>query len=81
MYHERRMKKKKTSVKKNCLKPVYNEAIVFDVPHENIEEVSLIIKVVDYDRCALYAHSRRAYPVYDKSLCQQLSAFSSVKYT
>ena len=47
----RRVKKKKTSVKKNELNPVYNEAIVFDVPQENIEDVSLIVKVVDYDRC------------------------------
>ncbi|KAK2141666.1 hypothetical protein LSH36_1059g02056 [Paralvinella palmiformis] len=50
MCHGRRIKKKKTSVKKATLNPVYNEAIVFDVPRENIEEVSLIIKVIDYDR-------------------------------
>ncbi|XP_068908178.1 synaptotagmin-10-like isoform X5 [Tenebrio molitor] len=46
----KRIKKKKTSVKKNTLSPVYNEALVFDVPAENIEEVSLIVKVIDYDR-------------------------------
>ncbi|GLV36122.1 Synaptotagmin 1 [Carabus blaptoides fortunei] len=46
----KRIKKKKTSVKKCTLSPVYNEALVFDVPAENIEDVSLIIKVVDYDR-------------------------------
>ncbi|XP_033216077.1 synaptotagmin-10-like isoform X2 [Belonocnema kinseyi] len=46
----KRIKKKKTSVKKNCLCPVYNEALVFDVPSENVEDVSLIIKVIDYDR-------------------------------
>lgn len=46
----KRIKKKKTSVKKGCLNPVYNEALVFDVPAENIEDVSLIIKVIDYDR-------------------------------
>lgn len=46
----KRIKKKKTSVKKNCLCPIYNEALVFDVPAENIEDVSLIIKVIDYDR-------------------------------
>ncbi|EFA01872.1 synaptotagmin-10 isoform X1 [Tribolium castaneum] len=46
----KRIKKKKTSVKKNTLNPVYNEALVFDVPAENIEDVSLIVKVIDYDR-------------------------------
>ncbi|XP_015173256.1 PREDICTED: synaptotagmin-10-like isoform X2 [Polistes dominula] len=46
----KRIKKKKTTVKKNTLFPVYNEALVFDVPSDNIEEVSLIVKVIDYDR-------------------------------
>ena len=50
MCHNRRIKKKKTSVKKSTLNPVYNEAIMFDVPQENIDEVSLIVKVIDYDR-------------------------------
>lgn len=46
----KRIKKKKTSVKKNTLFPSYNEALVFDVPEENIGDVSLIVKVIDYDR-------------------------------
>ncbi len=45
----RRLKKKKTSIKKNTLNPTYNEALVFDIPNENIENVSLIIAVMDYD--------------------------------
>ncbi|XP_017878639.1 synaptotagmin-10-like isoform X2 [Ceratina calcarata] len=48
--HDRRIKKKKTSVKKNTLFPIYNEILGFDVPAENIEDVSLIVKVIDYDR-------------------------------
>lgn len=46
----KRIRKKKTTVKKSTLNPVYNEALVFDVPAENIESVSLMIKVLDYDR-------------------------------
>ncbi|MPD02945.1 Synaptotagmin-C [Portunus trituberculatus] len=46
----RRIKKKKTTVKKSTLNPVYNEALVFDIPNENIEDVTLLVKVVDYDR-------------------------------
>uniref|UniRef100_T1IQ10 C2 domain-containing protein n=1 Tax=Strigamia maritima TaxID=126957 RepID=T1IQ10_STRMM len=35
---------------KGTLNPVYNEAFVFDVPSQNIDDVSLQIKVIDYDR-------------------------------
>lgn len=50
MCQGKRIRKRKTSVKRSTLKPVYNEAIVFDVPQENVEDIYLIIKVVDYDR-------------------------------
>uniref|UniRef100_A0A8C2IAB4 Synaptotagmin X n=1 Tax=Cyprinus carpio TaxID=7962 RepID=A0A8C2IAB4_CYPCA len=46
----RRLKKRKTTTKKNTLNPVYNEAIIFDIPPENVEQVSLSIIVMDYDR-------------------------------
>ncbi|XP_053976419.1 synaptotagmin-10-like [Hylaeus volcanicus] len=46
----KRIKKKKTAVKKNTLFPVYNEGLVFHVPEDNIKDVSLIVKVIDYDR-------------------------------
>lgn len=46
----RRLKKRKTTTKKGTLNPVYNEAIIFDIPPENVEQVSLSIVVMDYDR-------------------------------
>ncbi|KAG8257224.1 Synaptotagmin-9 [Homalodisca vitripennis] len=46
----KRIRKKRTSVKRSTLSPVYNEALTFDVPASNIDNVSLIIKVIDYDR-------------------------------
>ncbi|XP_074710812.1 LOW QUALITY PROTEIN: synaptotagmin-3 [Strix uralensis] len=49
MAEGRRLKKRKTSIKKNTLNPSYNEALVFDVPHESVHHVSLTIAVVDYD--------------------------------
>ncbi|RLV62236.1 hypothetical protein DV515_00019527 [Chloebia gouldiae] len=52
MAEGRRLKKRKTSIKKNTLNPNYNEALVFDVPHESVHHVSLTIAVVDYDWCA-----------------------------
>ncbi|XP_066527070.1 synaptotagmin-6 isoform X2 [Hoplias malabaricus] len=45
----KRLKKKKTSIKKNTLNPTYNEAIIFDIPPENMDQVSLHISVMDYD--------------------------------
>uniref|UniRef100_A0A1A8PCE2 Synaptotagmin IXb n=1 Tax=Nothobranchius rachovii TaxID=451742 RepID=A0A1A8PCE2_9TELE len=50
MCEGRRLKKRKTSTKRNTLNPVYNEAIVFDVPPENIDQISLLIAAMDYDR-------------------------------
>ncbi|XP_014405940.1 PREDICTED: synaptotagmin-3 [Myotis brandtii] len=47
----RRLKKRKTSIKKNTLNPTYNEALVFDVAPESVENVGLSIAVVDYDCC------------------------------
>lgn len=55
----RRLKKRKTTTKKSTLNPVYNEAIIFDIPPENVEQVSLSIMVMDYDRSAV-AQSKHA---------------------
>ncbi|XP_010221021.1 PREDICTED: synaptotagmin-3-like, partial [Tinamus guttatus] len=49
MAEGRRLKKRKTSIKKNTLNPSYNEALVFDVPHASVHSVSLTIAVLDYD--------------------------------
>ncbi|XP_072125412.1 synaptotagmin-10 isoform X2 [Mobula birostris] len=46
----KRLKKRKTTTKKNTLNPVYNEAIIFDIPPESMEQVSLSITIMDYDR-------------------------------
>ncbi|KAL0829727.1 hypothetical protein ABMA28_003222 [Loxostege sticticalis] len=37
----KRIKKKKTTVKKNTLSPVYNEALVFDLPADNVFDVTI----------------------------------------
>ncbi|GAV00170.1 hypothetical protein RvY_11057 [Ramazzottius varieornatus] len=46
----KRIKKKKTSIKKCTLNPYYNESFTFEVPFEQIQKVSLLLTVVDYDR-------------------------------
>ncbi|BHF82273.1 Synaptotagmin-2 [Sparganum proliferum] len=50
MLQGRRIKKKKTTIKKYTLNPYYNESFTFDVPFDHIQKVSLIVTVVDYDR-------------------------------
>ncbi|KAM6976513.1 synaptotagmin-6 [Aplochiton taeniatus] len=46
---DKRLKKKKTTIKKNTLNPTYNEAIIFDIPPDSMDHVSLHISVMDYD--------------------------------
>lgn len=50
MSNGKRLKKKKTSVKKCTLNPYYNENFHFEVPFEQINKVSIVVTVVDYDR-------------------------------
>ena len=55
MYHKKMLKMciwQKSlfmTVAGDILNPVYNDARVFDVPQENVEDVYLA-KVIDYDR-------------------------------
>jgi len=50
MMNGKRIKKKKTTVKKCTLNPYFNESFQFEVPFEQINKVSVIVTVVDYDR-------------------------------
>ncbi|XP_033629389.1 synaptotagmin-5-like [Asterias rubens] len=45
----KRFKKKKTTVRKNTCNPVWNEAIIFNVPASSLKSSSLEMIVVDYD--------------------------------
>ncbi len=45
----KRVKKKKTTVEKNTLNPVYNEAMVFDIVPESMDNILFVVAVVDYD--------------------------------
>ncbi|XP_063052011.1 synaptotagmin-1b [Engraulis encrasicolus] len=50
MQNGKRMKKKKTTVKKNTLNPYYNESFSFEVPLEQIQKVQVVVTVLDYDK-------------------------------
>ncbi|XP_039191123.1 synaptotagmin-5 isoform X1 [Crotalus tigris] len=46
----KRIKKKKTTIKKNTLNPYYNESFSFEVPFEQIQKVQVVLTVLDYDK-------------------------------
>lgn len=50
MQNAKRLKKKKTTIKKNTLNPYYNESFSFEVPFEQIQKVQVVITVLDYDK-------------------------------
>ncbi|XP_061679980.1 synaptotagmin-1b isoform X1 [Syngnathoides biaculeatus] len=50
MLNGKRLKKKKTTIKKNTLNPYYNESFSFEVSCEQIEKVQLAVTVLDYDK-------------------------------
>jgi len=45
----KRLKKKKTTIKKNTLNPYFNESFSFEVPFEQIQKVQVAVQVYDYD--------------------------------
>ncbi|XP_066559664.1 synaptotagmin-2 isoform X1 [Amia ocellicauda] len=46
----KRLKKKKTTVKKNTLNPYYNESFSFEIPFEQIQKIQAVVTVLDYDK-------------------------------
>ncbi|XP_031417151.1 synaptotagmin Vb [Clupea harengus] len=48
-HNGKRLKKKKTTVKKNTLNPYFNESFSFEIPFGQIQKVQLIVTVYDYD--------------------------------
>ncbi|XP_023222401.1 synaptotagmin-5-like isoform X2 [Centruroides sculpturatus] len=47
LYGEKKSKKKKTSTKKHCNNPVWNEALCFDIAEEELKHGRLIINVLN----------------------------------
>ncbi|XP_073731043.1 synaptotagmin-2 isoform X1 [Misgurnus anguillicaudatus] len=46
----KRLKKKKTTVKKNTLNPYYNESFSFEIPQDQMQKIQAVITVLDYDK-------------------------------
>lgn len=66
MSNGKRLKKKKTTVKKCTLNPYYNESFQFEVPFEQINKVSVIVTVIDYDRIGM-CDSFKFVPIFIKN--------------
>lgn len=50
IYQQRRVKARKTSIKRANLNPVYHECLEFDLPLNEIEGTNLLVRVMDWDR-------------------------------
>ncbi|CDQ92406.1 unnamed protein product, partial [Oncorhynchus mykiss] len=50
MQNGKRLKKKKTTVKKNTLNPYYNESFSFEIPIEQMQKIQAVVTVLDYDK-------------------------------
>lgn len=50
IYQRRRVKMRKTSIKRANLNPVYHECLEFDLPPSQINETNLLVQVMDWDR-------------------------------
>uniref|UniRef100_A0A2K5W755 Synaptotagmin 5 n=1 Tax=Macaca fascicularis TaxID=9541 RepID=A0A2K5W755_MACFA len=49
----KKVRKKKTTIKKNTLNPYYNEAFSFEVPCDQVQKVQVELTVLDYDKASL----------------------------
>lgn len=49
-HNQKRLKKKKTTVKQNTLNPYFNESFSFEIPFAQIQKVQIVITVYDYDK-------------------------------
>lgn len=50
VYQRKRVKLKKTSIKRANLNPVYHECLEFDLPSNEIDKTTLLVQVMDWDR-------------------------------
>eukprot|EP00794_Sanderia_malayensis_P012646 gene12646-13945_t len=50
VYAGKRIDKKKTSVQRRTLSPIWNEEFEFDVPIDKLRDITFVFTVMDYDR-------------------------------
>ncbi|CAD5225793.1 unnamed protein product [Bursaphelenchus okinawaensis] len=50
IYQKKRVKMRKTSIKRANLNPVYHECLEFDLPVSQIRDTNILVQVMDWDR-------------------------------
>lgn len=50
LHDGRRLKKRKTSIRRSCINPVWNEAMTFNVPSSSLSQASLELKLFNADQ-------------------------------
>lgn len=50
IFQQKRIKARKTSIKRANLNPVYHECLEFDIPLSEIKETNILVQVMDWDR-------------------------------
>ncbi len=52
LYQMKRVRngKRKTTIKRANLNPVYNEVLTFEIAEEQLDETNLLVTVMDWDR-------------------------------
>jgi len=50
LLNDRKVRKKRTSMKRANLNPVYNEAITLEIPSDQLDSTTILLNVMDWDR-------------------------------
>uniref|UniRef100_A0AC35TVZ5 C2 domain-containing protein n=1 Tax=Rhabditophanes sp. KR3021 TaxID=114890 RepID=A0AC35TVZ5_9BILA len=50
IYHGKRVKQRKSTIKRANLNPVYNETLEFDLPLHEVRDTNFLVQVMDWDR-------------------------------
>lgn len=71
LYDKRRLRKRKTTIKRANLNPVYHETLEFQIEDEQIDRTNLLVTVMDWDRSARQLFQRIVAPQLDISAMTQ----------
>ncbi len=68
----KRLRKRKTTVHRRTVNPVFNEALFFDVAEEQLSLSNLMVQVIDHDRLVPMSSSKNLQPCWPFVVPQNL---------